>query len=249
MDQKNWLIKACNLHDEAIRLRHQGRLIQAEKLAKKSLKIFEFTHETEHTDIASVLVNLGRILEIRGKLKHAQNAFERATNILSKLPEMNIDMLRLRVQAIRDLGAIYRSLGKYEASERAFHLAIQIGESMFGEMDLDLSAIWNNLGMLYKSLGNYEKAEVYYLKALSINDALLGEKHLYSAVIYHNLAVLEQARGRLSDAERYAWNAVEIRKSELGSDHPEQLAGIELLSALIDAQRSNGSNISDSSTI
>ncbi len=249
MNRKNWLTKACHLHDEAIRLRHQGHLTRAEKLAKKSLKIFEFTHETEHSDIAGVLVNLGRILEARGKLKHAQNVFERATNILSKLPEISLDMFRLRVQAIRDLGAVYRALGKFEESERTFYLAIKMGESMFGEMDLDLSAIWNNLGLLYKSLGIYEKAEVYYLKALSINNALLGEKHLYSAVIYHNLAVLEQARGRFSEGERYAWNAVEIRKSELGSDHPDQMAGVELLSALIDAQRSNSNNKYNSSSL
>src|SRR6266852_4821123 len=113
--------EAVRLHDLAVAAREDRRHDEAERLARESLAIFE-SADPESPDVANVLLCLAGT--------HEDRAEYAAAHILEQLPEnrYDLDVQRLRMQAIDSLGNVLRALGRYREAEPRLKQALAIAE-------------------------------------------------------------------------------------------------------------------------
>jgi tetratricopeptide (TPR) repeat protein len=115
-------------------------------------------------------------------------------------PELEI----LRVQALGNLGNIYRIHGRYREAKPLLRRALALAEATLGPDHLEVATCCNNLGVLYKYLGRFTAAARLYRRALTLTQGAFGPDPLAVATLYHNLGGLEHARGRYARGEPYA---------------------------------------------
>src|SRR5207253_9237478 len=104
--------EAVRLHTLAVAAWERHRFENAERLATGSLRRFESVTGPVHPDVANVLLCLAGVHRDRGNYEAALRLFRRALRILRTLPEdrRDLDVQRLRMQAIGGLGTMYRTL-------------------------------------------------------------------------------------------------------------------------------------------
>ena len=117
------LDEAVRLHERAVAARDAGRLAEAEELATKSLHIFEAEAGPDNPvnpDVANVLLCLAGVHDDRADYVGAEPLYRRAADTVAKLPESDpgeVELQRLRMQAVGGLGTVLRILGRYGEAE------------------------------------------------------------------------------------------------------------------------------------
>jgi tetratricopeptide (TPR) repeat protein len=142
-------------------------------------------------------------------------------------------------RALDRLAVRLRVRGRYRAAERWQRLALRVAERVLAPTDPELVTFINNLGVLYKYTADFESAEALYARALGIAEAL-DSNDLTLATLLHNVGGLAHARGRYAEGEPHASRAAEIRERVLGRDHPDTVADVGALAAILDAQGRHG---------
>jgi tetratricopeptide (TPR) repeat protein len=147
--------------------------------------------------VANALVELAAALEARDRSQSAAEALRRALAILRR-PTDDLDLVRLRLQALIARAGLDRARGAYAHAERGFQTALAEVRRRLPRRDPLHLAVLNNLGVLRKAQGRYGEALGYYRRAV----ALLGRRDREArATLEHNLGGSEHARGRYAAAE------------------------------------------------
>ena len=236
------LDEAVRLHELAVAARDAGRLAEAEELATKSLHIFEAEAGPDNPvnpDVANVLLCLAGVHDDRADYVGAEPLYRRAADTVAKLPESDpgeVELQRLRMQAVGGLGTVLRILGRYGEAEPLLTRAVAIAERTFEGGDAEIADALNDLAVLYKYTGEFEKASNLYRRALTIVEQSKGADAPQAATILHNMGGLEHARGEFARGEPFARRSVSIREKTLGPDHPEVAADAAALAALLEGQ-------------
>jgi tetratricopeptide (TPR) repeat protein len=231
------LTLAIAAHEQAIALREATRLPAAERACRRALLLYTRAEGRDHPDVANALVELGRILEARDRLRPARACHVRALEILGPPARGrggDPDMTRLRVRARIFVAGIDRALGAHAAADREFHGALKEVTRVFGARDLDAAGILNNLGVLRKYQGRWAEATRFYRRALPLIEASGDQDAL--ATLFHNMGGIEHARGRYAAGEPHARRSVELREKIAGPDTIAVAADVAALAALIEGQ-------------
>ncbi len=228
--------QAVELFNQAMELRAQGDLENAETFCTQAIAIFQNIDGENSPDAANLLNVLAAIRDERGDYEGAIDAAQRAVAILDALGDdfSGEDAAYLRLEAWNRLGNVHRHLAHYAQAEIILKRALAFAIETFGEASDEASNARNNLGILYKYTGNFDTAKILYETALQNLEREYGREHVSTASLYHNLGRLEHARGNYAAGEEPARKAWEIRARELGATHPDALADAVAYAGVLD---------------
>jgi CHAT domain-containing protein/Tfp pilus assembly protein PilF len=207
----------------------QGRLGEAEPLAKRALTITEERLPAGHPDIATSLDLLAGIYRAQGRLKEAEPLYERRLQIAEKaLPPSDPRI----ADAVRELGLLYGLEGRISEAEPLLQRAREIREKALPESDPAIAASLNDLAILYGMQGRLQEAESLARRALEIREKALPPEALEIAGSLTNLASLYQRQHRLADAEPLFRRALAITQRALPPNDPAVATSLSNLGVL-----------------
>jgi len=153
----------------------------------------------------------------------AQRKFEAAINSFNTSHQINPK----NVQALINLGNLYREIGQLKQAEHYYKQALLIDNNNFIAI--------NNMANIFLTLCRYDKAEKYYLRAIKLN------KNYFDA--YYNLGATYQNKGEHKLAINYYKRAQKIQpnnyqpQSAIANSYEKQgehEKALEIIEALLD---------------
>ena len=128
--------------------------------------------------MAALCNNISMVYRYQGKLAEAEEALNRAFDIIKGLPECRPEMATTLV----NLGELQLKQQKYTMSEESFKNAIMIYEKELGGRDPHLPSAYSGLG----------ESESAYVRALARAEAQFGKNDAYR-IISRNLDTVRKA--------------------------------------------------------
>jgi tetratricopeptide (TPR) repeat protein len=182
-------------------LRDGGQYAQARKEYEASLAIKE-----DRSDLrgkAVVLIQLGTLAMLEGKLDEALTRHRAALQVFQHLREPDMEAI-----AWHQLGRAFEDARQWDEAERHYREAARLKEDngLIGGLN-GATTTWNQLAIVSRNAGKPEAAERWYLKALEADRGSGNPKQV--GIQLHNLADLLQTQpGRLTEARRLAEEAL-----------------------------------------
>ncbi len=232
-------LEFCELLNEiGEALARQGRFDFAETCFRRSLDLLETTHPTALLS----LINLARLMRIKGDLAEAERLYREA---LIRLRETSRPGDRPLNIVYMNLAAVLREMGKLGEAEHLYREALETSRPG------DRALVYMNLAAVLREMGKLGEAEHLYREALKTSRpgdralvymnlaavlremGKLGEaEHLYRealktsrpgdrALVYMNLAAVLREMGKLGEAEDLYREAVSILEGMAVRDSPE----------------------------
>ncbi|MDV0441597.1 tetratricopeptide repeat protein [Methanorbis furvi] len=175
-------------------------------------------------DLSVSLNKVGEVFEKQGKLKKAQQKYQRAMKIFDLLekqlgtPEAKRDLS----VSLNKIGNIFERQGKFEEAQQNYQQMMEIAEQLAiqlgtPEAKRDLSVSLNNIGNIFESQGKLEEAQQNYQQAMEIDEQLaiqLGtpEAKRDLAISLDNVGDIFDRRGKFEEAQKSYKQAMEIRE-------------------------------------
>ncbi|MBK7561456.1 MAG: CHAT domain-containing protein [Chitinophagaceae bacterium] len=131
-----------------------------------------------------------------------------------------------------NLGALYRSMGKYQQSEAQYIQANEINKILLGENNPDYATSLNNLASLYDFIGQFAKAEQLFTQSGNILKRAVGENSALYATSLNNLGTLYINMGLYEKAKPILTRVLETRKNILGENHPDYAVSLNNLAVM-----------------
>jgi len=144
---------------------------KAKALFEQALSIREKSHGLDHSDTATSINDLGRLLQTHGDLDRAQSLFERALTIREKISGSEHPDT---ATTLNDLGRLLRRREDLVRARPLIERALAIRQKAFGEDSPEAASCLINLGQLLKSKGNLSGARPLLERGVEITLARLG---------------------------------------------------------------------------
>ncbi|MEM9454812.1 MAG: serine/threonine-protein kinase [Myxococcota bacterium] len=160
--------------------------------------------------VDNVGIEQARHLEGKTWARHAVVAIEHASD-----PQELMESSRLK-----NLGLVYRSMGKYDEAESLLEEALAIQQEALGSEHPHVAETLSDLGTAYILTGQHEEARATLERALAIREQALGSKHPGVADSLNKLGVIYRNLGEYGEAEAMHRRALVIQEQALGSKHP-----------------------------
>ena len=113
--------------------------------------------------------------------------------------------------------AKHTAVGAYQKMVDAYQKLLPLYKESFGEVGLNIAALYANLGVAYNNLSRYDEALHYKRKALEMRQEILSPTDLRLSDSYNDLGISYMIIGNSEKALIYFQQALSIRKQ-----HPEQ---------------------------
>jgi CHAT domain-containing protein/tetratricopeptide (TPR) repeat protein len=221
---------ATTLADLAKILGDRGKLVEAEELVRRSLRVREETLGANHPDVAISLNNLATYLTSRGDRAAAEPLLRRAVAIDEKAlgpDHKDLGML------LDNLANLLDDDGDTDGGERLHRRALAIDEKALGPDHPSVALKRANLAAALAAKGDLAGAEEQSRRAVAIGERALGPEHPEVATLLDNLAsILVRAHGYAA-AEPVYRRVLAIRERSLGPDHPDVAASLYTLAWLL----------------
>ncbi|WP_022698940.1 CHAT domain-containing protein [Euryhalocaulis caribicus] len=197
-----------------------GEHERSAEVAREAIAALESAGPDYRAERATLIYNLGTILEQQGKTgeSYAQQAAALA--------------LRREIHGEADHDDLAASLGGMAIAEyrRGEFLKARelMGEAVamrhrMGEADGTVVALRISYAAVIRAAGDLEAAIAEALETSRLAQDILPADHPYQALVANNLAVLLQDQGRYEEAEPVIRRALDLRVAEYGRDHPYTL--------------------------
>jgi tetratricopeptide (TPR) repeat protein len=211
----------------------RAETVLAKDAFEHALIMYEALLGPDHSDVATVISNLGRVKHELGDLTGALKHFERALikNELahgSEHPNVARDL--------GNLGAVRRDLNDSIGAQSCFEKALKINLKLFGPEHTNVAKDFNNLGMMFLENGDLTRAKPLLEQALAIDEALYGPTHPKVAIRINNLGGLLQSSGDLAGARERFEQALKIDQECYGKKHPNIAVRLNNLSGVLKQQ-------------
>jgi tetratricopeptide (TPR) repeat protein len=211
IDEAAWSAAAAQ-HDAALDLIDEGKLAEAEHLARSAADALARSVGREHPDTANAWCTLSRIASYRGRFADAAtHAHQAIAALVAVSANPIVDAIRL--SALHHLGTACTSLGRFAEAEEVLASALALATRETHEDAGAAAEIQNARGILFKFLGRHDEAQIAY------DDALRRFEEAQSAppaALLHNVAGLACARGDFAAAEALARRAIDRRREAEG---------------------------------
>ncbi len=178
------------LSSRASLLRARGDNAQAEALFLEILATYT-EPLGDHLDIATSMLDLGKLLVEDQRFVEAETLFEEALAMRRRLVG---DVHPIVANALDAQGVLALRRGDLEAATGAFSEALTIRETIFEEGHPDLAASFANLGEVHYHRKAYAEADRLYREALSIYQRAFGDDHPDATVARQQLDAIGKAR-------------------------------------------------------
>ena len=134
-------------------------------------------------------------------------------------------------QACLNLGAFYRSQGKYEEAERFLRRAIDVGRELW-HTEAPLVAPMSSLATVYRDQGRYQDALDGYAEVLRILRRDFDPRYFGTGNALAGQGMTLTELGRYEEAEAALTESYRILAAE---DHPNQQLAVDALVGLYEA--------------
>lgn len=204
----------------------QGRLDEAEPVARRSVAAWTEAVGSDHPKTAGAMVNLA-LLEIdRGHYATAEPILVRALEALERhLGPDHPDV----ASTIANLATVCKELGRFAEAEALFRRSLALTEKRLGPENPQCAIVRNDLAVVLLEQRRYAEAEEQYRKAVAIAEPALGAGHPLTSILVGNLAEACLLQGRPAEAEPLYHRALAAAREAFGEQHPavaEMLLGL-----------------------
>jgi CHAT domain-containing protein/tetratricopeptide (TPR) repeat protein len=135
-----------------------------------------------------------------------------------------------RLACLKEVGALFIRLGKYEKAEPVCRKAVQTARSTLRDNDPEFIFALDMFAAVCMVTNRPEEAELVLLDAANARQKALGEDRPDYAENLHRLAVARVGMGRYAEAEAPLRRALEIREKILGPEHPDYIHSLGMMS-------------------
>jgi Tfp pilus assembly protein PilF len=163
---------------------------------------------------------LGRLYSSHGKLKEAEEMYQRA--VVGKEKALGRDHTST-LNTVHNLGNLYSDQGKLQEAEEMYRRALIGTEKALGPDHTSTLNTVNNLGLLYSDQGKMKEAEEMYQRALAGYEKALGPDHTSTLDTVNNLGLLYSDQGKMKEAEEMYRRALIGTEKALGPDHTSKV--------------------------
>jgi CHAT domain-containing protein/Tfp pilus assembly protein PilF len=222
--QRDRLLEAKTLTEQASSLENAGNYSRAEKLGRKALTIRESLLDPGDPEVAESLDALAMIYYDEARFGEAEELLRRAIKIDANVLGSQNSKTATKVH---HLAVVLNDEGKYPEAETLYRRALAVREDTLPSGASELGESYNDLATLYDDEGKYPEAESLYLKALAIREKADGAEGWQAAETLDNLATLYDAEGRYTEGIPLEKHAIAIYEKTLGPQHPK-LASLDV---------------------
>ncbi|KAJ5556315.1 hypothetical protein N7494_000230 [Penicillium frequentans] len=186
-----------------------------QRLLPHANHIYHLDLSDDNIEIWWAFLRLGDLYYYQGKLKEAEEMFQRALAGYKKaLGPNHLSTLK----AVNNLGVVYNAQNKLKEAEEMFQRAL-LGYETALPNDISTLEMVNNLGGLYRIQGKLKEAEQMYQRALAGREKALGPDHISTLDIVTNVAGLYFSQGKLREAEQMYQRGLAGYKKALAPNH------------------------------
>ena len=200
---------------------HLDQRSQFEEAGKFYIEAFLFADAHLSDDNPNKAVsynNLGKLYATRDEDSKAEPLYQRAYDLLSRLPELSHHSI---VNVLNNLGELHGRRGRYDQAKVMLDKALTY-QTKNGNIDTSLTAaVLNNLANVHAQHRQYKHAQSLLLKARQIQNKVLLPEDPYNAVVLNSLAVTYSAQGKFREAEEAYQQAITILSVLQGEQHPD----------------------------
>ncbi len=150
-------------------------------------------HGLDHTELPTLLNNLGGLHRLYGDLPAAIDTYQRALKEAVAAHGLQHPEVGL---IVNNLGVAYTDDQNLARAEEAHLRALQIRETVFGANHPDVGQSLANLAVVYHARGLHEKAERFYRSAIKTLAQFFGPEDSQLKRIQENLDRLPQVHAR-----------------------------------------------------
>ncbi len=213
--------------------RLEGKLDQAEALAREDVELSRRTRPPTDGFVAAAINNLALILVERDNLDEAQMLYTESLRIIRDLKQAPTADL---AGALNNLGLLLVAQGKFRQAEPLLLQSLEMTRTLLGTPHPDVAKAANSLAGLYLERGDAAKAEPLFREALEMNRALLEPDHPDIARSQANLGWDLLELGRAAEAEPLLRESLDIRREKLPAGHWLIGSSMNLLGACLSMQ-------------
>jgi tetratricopeptide (TPR) repeat protein len=121
----------------------------------------------------------------------------------------------------KNLGALYRNLGRYEEAERYYRRALRIREDFQPPMHAEVATSLHDLAVLYYRQQRVDDARQYCQRALAVWEKMPEPDEHKLLLNLENLTGLECEQGNYAAARPLCRRAITLREKLWGTNHAE----------------------------
>jgi tetratricopeptide (TPR) repeat protein len=226
------MLSAHLIHELGLLQQSKARYVEAERLFRQALAIFEISYGPDHPKVATGLNSLAGLLADTNRMSEAEPLFRRAL----AFDEASYGPNHPHVAAVlNNLALLLGDTNRLSEAEPLYRRALAIHEASYGPDHPDVAIGLNNLALLLQATNRLSEAEPLHRRALAIDEASYGPDHPNVARGLNNLALLLGDTNRLSEAEPLYRRALAIHEASYGPNHPHLATGLNNVAELLRA--------------
>lgn len=195
---------------------YMAQFDSALKLYDRALSVMNVS-DKPNQDVARIYINIGSVLESKGKYADALKYLNRALDMDTTLFGYNHSDV---ATCLDNIGTVYISTKKFDLAKEYCEKAMLIREQILGSKHQNTAESYNNMGTIYGYNKDFNKSIEYLLKAKNAFQELFGPKHFRVATCNKNLGVSYLYTYDMELAMECLDSALEVHKEILGNKHP-----------------------------
>jgi tetratricopeptide (TPR) repeat protein len=126
-----------------------------------------------------------------------------------------------------------RSLGRYQAAERAYRQAFEQREIMLGKGNRDTISTLGNLGQILGYQERWVEAEIIHRKVLALMETFIGKEDQHTLTCRGDLAMALLGQSKTLEAEKMYQGLLLLNQKVHGNKHPQTLTTMHNIGATL----------------
>lgn len=220
---------ARDLRNLASLYQSMDRLMDAELLLLRALKIHEKKLGPEHPEIARDLIGLAKLYQSINRSAEAEPFLQRALKINEQIsgPEHpNV------VKYLKDLADLYQAMNRPMDAEPLLQRALKIDEASFGPESPKVVLCLSKLADVYQATNRLAEAERLSQRVVTIFEAIYGKEHPLVGAALRDLAQFYEDANRLAEAEPLRQRSLKIFEQSFSPEDTKIVIAIVKLAQL-----------------
>jgi tetratricopeptide (TPR) repeat protein len=222
-------VDAIRLRATLARIYHaQGRLDEADVMARQALAEIEAHPEALPVDVAYVVGYLAQVLVEQAKWDESEALLTAAITDLEGV-ESDPGQLSLTLSIRATVLARQR---RFDEAIEDMRRSLEFRAMVESEPTLQTAVLYSDLGAILAQSGRLDEAAPVLQRSLEINERFLDPDHPRFATSLHNLGSINLDLGNYEVARDYLTRAVSVREQVYGPDHPAVTSSLNNLAKI-----------------
>ncbi|CAF4166538.1 unnamed protein product [Adineta steineri] len=172
----------------------------------------------DHSDIAAVYNNIGRVHDRRNELSLALKNYEIAYEMRRKQLPSNHPHI---AGSLNNIGLVYQGKEDFNTALDYFQQALRVYDNLYPGNYLQKAMVIENIGRVYMDKGDFDTALNYLSRALEMLKHILPDQHFQTALCLGGIGYAHEKKGNLAIALDYYQQQLNMDEQCLTFDHSD----------------------------